>query len=144
MSPSTLHANWHILKGDLKQRYGQLTDDDLAFGEGKGEELLGRLQAKLGLGSDELDVVLTSFIEKTGAVDRIKAEAGAAVESLKETATSLANDAKSQVDVAYQQAKESVRGAYSGAEDEVRKNPRKALMIALIAGFLTGKLAFDR
>ena len=36
------------MKGKLKQKYGQLTDDDLSFADGKDEELLGRLQTKLG------------------------------------------------------------------------------------------------
>jgi uncharacterized protein YjbJ (UPF0337 family) len=35
-------------KGKLKQKYGVLTDDDLTFAEGKDDELLGRLQTKLG------------------------------------------------------------------------------------------------
>jgi uncharacterized protein YjbJ (UPF0337 family) len=41
-------GNWNEVKGKLKQRYGQLTDDDLSFAEGKDDELLGRLQQKLG------------------------------------------------------------------------------------------------
>jgi uncharacterized protein YjbJ (UPF0337 family) len=42
------------LKGKLKQQYGNLTDDDLVFSEGKEDELLGRLQKKLGKGKDEV------------------------------------------------------------------------------------------
>jgi uncharacterized protein YjbJ (UPF0337 family) len=47
-------GGWNEVKGKLKQKYGQLTDDDLAFGEGKGDELLGRLQQKLGKSKEEL------------------------------------------------------------------------------------------
>jgi uncharacterized protein YjbJ (UPF0337 family) len=43
-----LKGHWNEIKGKLKQKYGQLTDDDLTFAEGKEEELLGRLQKKLG------------------------------------------------------------------------------------------------
>ena len=42
------------MKGKLKQKYGQLTDDDLAFAEGKEDELLGRLQKRLGKSRDQL------------------------------------------------------------------------------------------
>ena len=49
-----IKGNWNELKGKLKQKYGQLTDDDLAFGEGKEDELLGRLQKKLGKSKEEL------------------------------------------------------------------------------------------
>ena len=42
------------MKGKLKQKYAQLTDDDLRFAEGKDEELLGRLQQKLGKSKEDL------------------------------------------------------------------------------------------
>ena len=42
------------MKGKLKQKYAQLTDDDLSFAEGKDEELLGRLQQKLGKTKEDM------------------------------------------------------------------------------------------
>jgi uncharacterized protein YjbJ (UPF0337 family) len=49
-----LKGNWNEIKGKLKQKYGQLTDQDLMFAEGKEDELLGRLQKRLGRTKDEL------------------------------------------------------------------------------------------
>jgi uncharacterized protein YjbJ (UPF0337 family) len=49
-----MKGSWNEIKGKLKQKYGQLTDDDLTFAEGKEEELLGRLQKRLGRTEDEL------------------------------------------------------------------------------------------
>ena len=49
-----LKGNWNEIKGKLKQKYGQLTDQDLMFAEGKEDELLGRLQKRLGRAKDEL------------------------------------------------------------------------------------------
>jgi len=49
-----LKGSWNEVKGKLKQKYGQLTDDDLAFSDGKEDELLGRLQQKLGKAKDAL------------------------------------------------------------------------------------------
>jgi len=49
-----MKGSWNEVKGKLKQKYGQLTDDDLAFAEGKDDELLGRLQKRLGRTKDEL------------------------------------------------------------------------------------------
>lgn len=43
-----LKGNWNQLKGKLKQEYGDLTDDDLMYVEGKEDELLGRIQTKVG------------------------------------------------------------------------------------------------
>ena len=49
-----MKGSWNEVKGKLKQKYGQLTDDDLMFAEGKEDELLGRLQKRLGRTKDEL------------------------------------------------------------------------------------------
>jgi uncharacterized protein YjbJ (UPF0337 family) len=49
-----MKGSWNEVKGKLKQKYGQLTDDDLMFAEGKEDELLGRLQKRLGKSKDEL------------------------------------------------------------------------------------------
>ncbi len=49
-----MKGSWNEVKGKLKQKYGQLTDDDLTFAEGKEDELLGRLQKRLGKTKDEL------------------------------------------------------------------------------------------
>jgi uncharacterized protein YjbJ (UPF0337 family) len=49
-----LKGSWNELKGKLKQQFANLTDDDLAFAEGKEDELLGRLQKKLGKTKDEV------------------------------------------------------------------------------------------
>jgi uncharacterized protein YjbJ (UPF0337 family) len=49
-----LKGSWNEIKGKLKQKYGQLTDQDLTFAEGKEDELLGRLQKRLGRTKDEL------------------------------------------------------------------------------------------
>jgi uncharacterized protein YjbJ (UPF0337 family) len=47
-------GTWNTVKGKLKQAYGNLTDDDLKYEEGKEDELLGRLQKKTGKTKDEL------------------------------------------------------------------------------------------
>ena len=49
-----MKGSWNQVKGKLKQKYGQLTDDDLMFADGKEDELLGRLQKRLGRTKDEL------------------------------------------------------------------------------------------
>jgi uncharacterized protein YjbJ (UPF0337 family) len=49
-----MKGSWNEVKGKLKQKYGQLTDDDLKFAEGKDDELLGRLQQKLGKTKEDL------------------------------------------------------------------------------------------
>ncbi len=53
-------GNWNQTKGKLKQKFAQLTDDDLLYQEGKDEELYGRLQKKLGKTRAEIDELLNN------------------------------------------------------------------------------------
>ena len=54
MNKFQIKGNWNEIKGKLKQKYAQLTDDDLTFAEGEEDELLGRLQKRLGKTDEEI------------------------------------------------------------------------------------------
>ncbi|WP_374165401.1 CsbD family protein [Arcticibacter sp. MXS-1] len=54
MDKLELKGTWNELKGKVKQAYGDLTDDDLTYEEGKEDELYGRLQNKTGKTRDEV------------------------------------------------------------------------------------------
>ena len=54
MDKLELKGKWNEWKGKIKQANADLTDDDLQYEEGKDDELLGRLQQKLGKGRDEV------------------------------------------------------------------------------------------
>jgi len=58
MTALDLKGNWNEIKGKLKQKYGELTDDDLTFAEGKDDELMGRLQKRLGKTKEEIRAVM--------------------------------------------------------------------------------------
>ena len=49
-----LKGDWNTTKGKIKQAYGDLTDDDLKYEEGKDDALVGRLQTKMGKTKDEV------------------------------------------------------------------------------------------
>ena len=61
MNTLQIKGTWNEVKGKLKQKYGELTDDDLLFTEGKEDELYGRLQTKLGKTKDEIRKVLADL-----------------------------------------------------------------------------------
>ena len=48
MNTLEIKGNWNIIKGTLKQKWAELTDDDLQYAEGKSEELVGRIQQRTG------------------------------------------------------------------------------------------------
>ena len=54
MADLKLKGAWNQIKGKAKQSYADLTEDDLLYEEGKEDELLGRLQNKLGKSRDEV------------------------------------------------------------------------------------------
>ena len=58
MEKLKVKGSWNEMKGKLKQKYGNLTDDDLTFAEGKEDELYGRLQQKLGKTKEEVRRVI--------------------------------------------------------------------------------------
>ena len=56
-----LKGNWNVIKGKLKQAYGDLTDDDLKFVEGQEDELVGRLQKRLGKTAADVRQMLDKY-----------------------------------------------------------------------------------
>lgn len=60
-SSLNMKGDWNSVKGKLKQQYAQLTDEDLTYAEGQGDELVGRLQEKLGKGKAEITKMLNSL-----------------------------------------------------------------------------------
>jgi len=58
---SQLQGSWNETKGKLKQQFAILTDNDLLLVEGKQDELIGRLQIKLGKTKEEILKIISSL-----------------------------------------------------------------------------------
>ena len=159
MNKFTFDGSWNEIKGKLRQKYAQLTDDDLLFAEGKGDEFLGKLQSKIGVGADQLQKTLSDL--KLEVEDVAKA-AGGKYEAAKQKVTEVAHDVSAKVSEAAadlkagvaekaEQFKEKAQEVYGDAcqrartwnddgEAYVREQPRTAMLTALVAGFLLGLL----
>jgi uncharacterized protein YjbJ (UPF0337 family) len=61
MNSTQVQGNWNEQKGKLKQKFAILTDNDLMFDEGKRNEMIGRLQIKLGKTKEELKKIITAL-----------------------------------------------------------------------------------
>jgi len=61
MNTTEMQGNWNETKGKLKQKFAILTDNDLILLDGKKDELLGRLQVKLGKTKDELQEIIATL-----------------------------------------------------------------------------------
>ena len=141
MNTFTFDGSWNRIKGKLKQTYAQLTDDDLVFIEGKAEELLGRIQAKLGL-TEHAVVELLNDMKESAAnfgeavrdkVSEATARVGEVVGDVKAKVTEAAGEA-------CDHARESARTLQGKAENFVTAQPLKALLSALAVGFVAGIL----
>ena len=58
MNTSEIKGTWNEQKGKLKQKFAILTDNDLMFDEGKKDEMIGKLQIKLGKTKEELHRII--------------------------------------------------------------------------------------
>ncbi len=61
MNSTEAKGNWAEQKGKLKQKFASLMDNDLLFTQGKKEELLGKLQIKLGKTREELHEIISAL-----------------------------------------------------------------------------------
>ncbi len=61
MDKIIIKGNWNEQKGKLKQKFAELTDNDLLYEEGKKEEMLGKIQIKLGKTKEELHSIIASL-----------------------------------------------------------------------------------
>ncbi len=61
MNTTEVKGNWNEQKGKLKQKFAILTDNDLMFAQGKKDEMLGRLQIKLGKTKEELRKIIAAL-----------------------------------------------------------------------------------
>lgn len=61
MNTTGIKGDWNELKGKLKQKYADLTDDDLLYEEGKEDELYGKIQQKVGKTKDEVKKMIADL-----------------------------------------------------------------------------------
>ena len=61
MNTTELKGNWNEQKAKLKQKFAILTDDDLMLVEGKKDEMMAKLQIKLGKTKEEMHAIIADL-----------------------------------------------------------------------------------
>ena len=126
-----LQGHWNQLKGEVKKRWGQLTEDDLAWSGGNIDQLVGRIQQRTG--------------ETRGAIenylDQLLGQGSSSVSSAVESVGSYARDLSHRFRDHYDQVSERAHEGYATMRDHVSRNPVQWLAIAFGVGVLTGLLA---
>ena len=67
MDKLQVKGEWNIIKGNLKQKWAALTDDDLQFAEGKQDELHGRIQKRTGESLESVEKTIGEFRAALGS-----------------------------------------------------------------------------
>jgi len=61
MNKLEIKGDWNIIKGNLKQKWAKLTDDDLQLIDGKQDELLGRIQKRTGESREAVERAIDEY-----------------------------------------------------------------------------------
>jgi uncharacterized protein YjbJ (UPF0337 family) len=64
MNEDILKGKWKQFRGSVKQRWGELTDDELDQIDGRRDQLVGKLQEKYGYSRDRAEQELNRFMDE--------------------------------------------------------------------------------
>src|SRR6185503_12867428 len=130
-----LMGNWNQFKGKVKQRWGQLTDDELSEVEGNIDQLIGLVQQKTGEARQQIERVIIKLNE----------DAGGAFTQATETARQYADQATEALRGAADQFRDRTREGFEEAQQVVRRRPAESVAVAfgtgLVVGLLVGLIA---
>jgi uncharacterized protein YjbJ (UPF0337 family) len=133
-----LRGRWDEIRGRLKERWNQLTDEDLCQGEGSEAALIGAIQRRTG---EELQQI-TGFVHSlVGGEANQWGTNGDAAQAVAQAAQHYAQEAGKFVEEGLQQAGQQMRDGIKQAEHLVRERPAQSLVVAFGAGLVAGVLA---
>ena len=128
ISKERLEGNWNRVIGAVKEKYAQITGDDLERLQGNGEQLIGLLQRKTGKTREQIE----SFI------DNCCRSSESAVNRVSETASEYADMAGRAVRDNYERLSEEAQRGYDYSLKTMQRRPLESVAIALGAGVLAG------
>jgi uncharacterized protein YjbJ (UPF0337 family) len=121
-------GNWNQMKGKVKQKWGQLTDDELSEVEGNFDQLIGLVQQKTGQAREHIERVLLDISEQSGG----------AFTAATETAREYVGQAAEQFRGAAEQVRDRTMEGYEQAQEMIRRRPAESVAIAFGTGILLG------
>ncbi len=115
-----LNGRWNQFRGLVKQRWSELTEDDLQLLEGSIEQMVGRIQQKTGEGREAIESFFSDLTSRGS--------------------TAVAHAATSVGQYAHQVG-DRVRGRYDRMEEVVREDPAKSVVLVFGIGVVAGLIA---
>ena len=123
-----LEGNWNEIKGKLRQKWGQLTDDDFPQICGEADQIIGIIQRKTGEAREAIERYLQ---EVSGC-------ATSAVGTAAETVCDYAQHTSETVQHTAKRTADQVRAGYNEAERFVRDRPGESLLVCFGVGLIAG------
>ncbi len=125
-----LQGSWNRIKGKLKERWGNLSDDDLQVTGGNIDQVIGRIQQRTGESREAIEEFLNSA----------SARGASAVSQAVETAGQYAQQAGSQLREQYQNVAGQMNEGYEQVQHLVRHYPTQSIVAVFGAGVALGVL----
>jgi uncharacterized protein YjbJ (UPF0337 family) len=123
-----LQGQWNSLRGRVKEKWGQLSDDDLTIQGGNIDQLVGKIQQKTGEGREAIERFLND----------LTAHGASAVSQATETVGRYAQQAGDRIRDQYGQLSGQARERIDQAQEVVRHNPGQSLAVAFGVGLAFG------
>jgi len=125
-----LQGQWNQLRGQVKQKWGQLTDDDLQIQGGNVDQLVGRIQQRTGEGREAIEKYLSELTSRGAS----------SISSATEAVSGYAQQAGERIREGYDQLSDRTREGYDRAQDMVRHNPGQSVAGAFVVGLVAGMI----
>jgi len=128
VNAQVLQGQWNQIRGELKKRWAQLTDDDLRFNNGNIDQLVGKIQQRTGEAREAIEQFLSEAASQgASAVSQAAGQFG-----------QYARYAGDQVREGYNRISDQFGRGYEYSQDMVRENPGRAIATAFGVGVLLG------
>jgi uncharacterized protein YjbJ (UPF0337 family) len=123
-----LQGRWNQVKGEIKRKWGQLTDDDLSWAGGNIDHLVGRIQQRTGESREEIESYLSHCMS----------EGGSMVSGAAQSVGSYVQDVSHRLRDHYGELSERAQEGYMTVRDKVSHNPMQWMAVAFGVGVFTG------
>ncbi len=130
-----IQGHWDSIRGKLKERWGQLTDDDLKIVGGNINQLIGAIEKKTGEGRANIERFIN---EQMSDEDSVLNRARETAREYAQGAKEYAQDATDRVREGYSQVSGQMREGYSRIERQVKEHPAQSTLAMFGLGMITG------
>jgi uncharacterized protein YjbJ (UPF0337 family) len=128
INAQVLQGQWNQIRGKVKEKWGQLTDDDLQMHGGNVDQLVGRIQQKTGEGREAIERFLNDLTSRGSS----------GVAAAAEAVSHYTHQATDRLREGYGQVADRAREQFGNVEDMVRESPGQSMAAAFGIGLVVG------